>query len=100
MYFCGRAGKVKYPEKVQLDGEDLPWVESAVHLGHILHQQTSMDKDCQRARGKFISKSVEIREQLGCAKPEIIMQAVQIFCTDAYGGMLWWIVSLLKNFQV
>ena len=38
VYFCGRPGKVRYPDPVQLDGKDLPWVESADHLGHKLHQ--------------------------------------------------------------
>ena len=32
IFFCGKPGKVKYPDPVQLDGQDLPWVESALHL--------------------------------------------------------------------
>ena len=36
LYFCGRAGRVKYPEPVQLDGKDFPWVEIADHLGQKL----------------------------------------------------------------
>ena len=90
IYFCGRLGRrVRYPDPLQLDGEDLPWVETAEHLGHTLHQLTSMDKDCQRARGKFISKTIEVREQLSFAHPQQKMKAVQILCTDAYGSMLW-----------
>ena len=50
---------------------------------------TNMEKDSQRARGKFISKTNEIREELCFAHPEQIMQAVQLLCTDAYGSMLW-----------
>lgn len=80
---------MRYPDPLQLDGEDLPWVETAEHLGHTLHQLTSMDKDCQRARGKFISKTIEVREQLSFAHPQQKMKAVQILCTDAYGSMLW-----------
>ena len=89
MYFCGRAGKVTYPDPVKLCGKDLPWVESADHLGHTLHQLTNMNKDCQRARARFIDRTVEVREQLSFANPEQIMQAVQVLCTDAYGCMLW-----------
>ena len=48
-----------------------------------------MDKDCQRARGRFISKSTEMRDQLSFAHPEHRMRAVQVMCTDAYGSMLW-----------
>ena len=89
MYFCGRLGRVKYPEPVQLCGKDLPWVESAVHLGHTLNQMSNMKKDCKRARARFIAKTIEIREQLSFANPDQIMQAVQVLCTDAYGSMIW-----------
>ena len=94
VYFCGRVGnRVRYPDPLYLDGKALPWVETADHLGHTLHQLTSMEKDCHRARGKFISKSVEIRDQLGYADPLHKLKAVQIMCTDAYGCMLWDLAS-------
>ena len=35
--FCGRPGKVQYPDCVKLDGKDLPWVERTDHIGHTLH---------------------------------------------------------------
>ena len=78
-----------YLVPVQLDGKDLPWVESAEHLGHTLTQMTNMEKDNQRARGRFINKTIELREELFFAHPEQIMQAVQVLCTDAYESMLW-----------
>ena len=80
---------MKYPEPVQLEGKDLPWVESADHLGHTLSQLNNMGKDCQRARGTFIRTTIEVREQLSFALPRQIMQAIQLLCTDAYGSMLW-----------
>ena len=89
IYFCGRPGKVKYPDPVQLDGKDLPWVESAVHLGHTLHQLTSMDKDCTRARAKYIERSVQLRQDLSFARPDQVLRAHQIYCSDAYGSMIW-----------
>ena len=78
VYFCGRPGQVRYPEPVQLGGKDLPWVESADHLGHSLNQMTSMEKDCQRARATFIRKTIEVREQLSFAHPRQVMQAIQV----------------------
>jgi hypothetical protein len=89
IFFCGRPGKVKYHDPVQLDGKDLPWVESADHLGHTLHQLTNMEKDSQRARARFIGKNVQLREELSFANEEQILKAVQIFCSDAYGSMIW-----------
>ena len=80
---------MNYPDPVKLDGQDLPWVESAVHLGHTLHQLTNMEKDCQIARARFIDKTVQLREDLSFANPDQILKAIQIFCSDAYGSMLW-----------
>ena len=60
VFFCGRQGRVRYPDPVQLSGQDLPWVEKAEHLGHTLHQLCNMEKDCQRARARFIAKTVEL----------------------------------------
>ena len=44
-----------------LCGHDLPWVPSAVHLGHELHESGTMDHDAVIKRAQFIDKSVEIR---------------------------------------
>ena len=74
---------------MQLDGKDLPWVEHADHLGHTLHQTVSMDKNCNRARAKFINMTVDVRDQFYFAKPGQVLQMVQILCTDGYGSMLW-----------
>ena len=48
-----------------------------------------MIKAYQRARARYIAKSLEVRNQLCFAAPQIVLKALQIFCEDAYGGMLW-----------
>ena len=48
-----------------------------------------MDKDCTRARAKFIDRSVDIREQLSFAHPDQIIKAMEVYCCDGYGSMLW-----------
>ena len=88
IFFCGLVGKIKYPDPVQLYGKDLPWVERADHLGHTLSQVTNMEQDCTRGRSRFINNTVELREELRFAKPDQILQAVQLLCTDANGSML------------
>ena len=93
IYFCGRLNRVKYPDPVKLAGKELPWVVNAEHLGHTLSQQVNMDKDCQRAKSKFIAKSSEVREQLKFAHPLDVLRVVQVMCMDAYGSMLWNLAS-------
>ena len=90
IYFCGREGrKVKYPEPLKLDGKDLPWVKTADHLGHTLHQLGTMEKDSDRARSKFIHRSMDVLEDLYFANPCQKLKAIQVYCCDAYGSMLW-----------
>ena len=93
LYFCGRMKNVQYPAPVKLYGKDLPWVVSADHLGHSLHQMISMDQDCRVKRAKFIDKTVELREQLYFAHPNQILKAAQVYCCDGYGAMLWTLQS-------
>ena len=59
---------VRYPAALKLYGRDLPWVTNATHLGHQLHQSGTMEQDCRVHRAQFISKSLEVREQLHFAK--------------------------------
>ena len=89
VYFCGRTANVQYPAPVQLDGKNLPWVQHVMHLGHTLHQTVTMDKDCHRARAKFIDSSVDVRLQFSFAQPQQVLKMVQVLCCDAYGSMLW-----------
>ena len=89
LFFCGRTTNVQYPAPVKLGDKELPWVQKAEHLGHILHQTVSMDKDCHRARAKYIDRSVDVREQFSFANPQEVLQVVQLLCSDAYGSMLW-----------
>ena len=89
LLFCGRKNNVNFPAAVHLDGKDLPWVESAEHLGHTLHQSVTMDKDCLRARARFIDKTVEVREKFAFAHPSQTIKVVKTLCCDGYGSMLW-----------
>ena len=45
LYMCGRTTNVSYPAKLLLNGRPLPWVETATHLGHELHQNCNMAFD-------------------------------------------------------
>ena len=45
MLVCGKDRVARYPDPVQLEGRDLPWVETALHLGPTLHQNGKMHQD-------------------------------------------------------
>ena len=78
-----------YPARLQLNGVELPWKESAVHLGHTLHQDLTFKADARVRRAAFIASSVEVRNEFAFAAPAQILKAVRILCCSAYGAVLW-----------
>ena len=72
LYFVGprQSGKVTYPTPLLLNGVVLPWRKKAVHLGHTLHQDLTMDSDAAERKAQFISSSVEVREQFAFCAPQ------------------------------
>ena len=70
-------------------GVTLPWRETAVHLGHTLHQDLTFNTDATVRRAIFINRSVEVRSQFAFAAPAQILTAVRILCCDGYGSVLW-----------
>ena len=89
IYFCGKLTKRRKPDPLTLLGQQLPWVASADHLGHVLHQSGTMDQDALVKRARFIDKTIGIRESFSFAYPDQIMRAVQVYACDGYGSMLY-----------
>ena len=89
IYFCGKLTRLAKPDPLTLLGEELPWVANADHLGHVLDQSCTMDKDAQVKRARFIDRTVGLRESFYFAYPEQQIRAVQVYACDAYGSMLY-----------
>ena len=89
IFVCGKRSNLVKPAPLTLYGKELPWVVSATHLGHELHESGMMDHDSRVKRAEFINKSTEIRESFGFASPVEVLRAVKVFAGDLYGAMLW-----------
>ena len=89
IFMIGKSRNLSKPAPLTLCGRDLPWVESANHLGHMLHQSGTMDHDASIARAKFIDQSVETRQAFSFASPVEIIRALNVYCSSHYGSMLW-----------
>ena len=61
IFVRGLSKREDKPANLYLDGKELPWVESAAHLGHIIHETGNMEKDIRVKRAAFIDESTEIR---------------------------------------
>ena len=88
VFLCGKK-KVEKPLPLRLYGNDLPWVKTATHLGNELCEDGTMDTDTRQKRAAFIDRSLQVREQFSFAHPMETLRAVNIYCCDHYGGMLW-----------
>ena len=72
-----------------MNGNDLPCVESATHIGHEIHQMCNMDYDTKTKRAKFINNSVDILDIFSFAHPDQVLKAINLYCGHCYGSMLW-----------
>ena len=89
IFVCGRSKNLQKPAPLLLDGKVLPWVESAAHLGNVIHESGTMDKDAKIKRASFIRESSELRETFGFASPTEILRSVKLYAGSHYGSMLW-----------
>ena len=76
------------PAKLSLYNLSLPWVTSAVHLGHIVSTEDDA-KDILSRRGEFISNVHQLQQELGDQHPDVFMRLVQIYLSSMYGSNLW-----------
>ena len=58
VYACGSMTFRDYPAPLQLNGRNLPYVTTCLHLGHILSQDGSMTQDCMAKRAQYIDLSL------------------------------------------
>ena len=89
IFVSGKKKNLPKPAPLTQYGKELPWVASATHLGHELHESGTMDHDITVKRAEFINKSTEIREMFSFANPVEVLKAVKVFAGDLYGSNLW-----------
>ena len=80
---------VEYPAQLVFCGRPLPFVKTAVHLGHTLAQDGTMVHDAKIRRAQYIDKTTDVRQMFHFAAPEQLLSAVIKYCGDHYGTMLY-----------
>ena len=89
IFMVGKKKNLPRPAPLRLGERDLPWVHTASHLGHELHESGEMEYDAKVKRADFIDKSLDIRDTFGFASPIEILRALRVHCSNFYGSMLW-----------
>lgn len=79
-----------------LNGDKLPWVDKASHLGNTLTTNLTssplgMDSsaDLLQKRAIFFQKVHELKQAYGCYNPRLICEIIRIFGCSFYGSPLW-----------
>ena len=75
--------------KISLNGDHLPWVDSALHVGNTLERDNSFSKDLMMKRGDFIGRIHSILQEFYFANPIVKMKMFNIYSTSFYGSNLW-----------
>ena len=86
--------------KVKLNGDHLPWVTTAKHLGNHLSSklhlspvspETKTDLLCKRAI--LFDKIHQVQQQFGYYEPRLVLNLLSIYSTALYGSPLWQLSS-------
>ena len=89
IFIIGTKKNLVRPDPLTLCGRELPWVTTATHLGHELHESGTMEHDAEVKRAAFISSSMDVRETFRFASPVEVLTALKVYCTSFSGCMLW-----------
>ena len=77
------------PSPIYLNGQALPWVEHAAHLGHELHSSGLQELNCNMKRGAYIGETVELLGVLNDVYPLQKLTAIQTYACSFYGSNLF-----------
>lgn len=85
------------PDNIMLYNKPLPWVDSHVHLGHLIHKNETMDHDIFAKRAVFITNIHSIMQELGSQHPSVLVKLVRIYYCSFFGSNLWDLYSVPAN---
>ena len=85
------------PSNIMLYKKPLPWVDSHIHLGHLIHKDETMDHDIFVKRAEFITKIHSIMQELGNQHPTVLVKLIRIYYCSFFGSNLWDLFSIPAN---
>ena len=87
-------------ENVILNGDKLPWVSTAKHLGNHLSSKLNFSFYCPETKTDLLCKRAilfqkvhEIIQQFGYLNPDLVVKLLTVYSTALYGSNLWQVNS-------
>ena len=95
-----RTIKAEQVSNVRLNGDNLPWVKTAKHLGNLLSSKIDLScsapdtkTDLLQKRAILFDKVHQILQQFGYLNPRLVIKLLSIYSTALYGSCLWKLAS-------
>ena len=99
LYFSMNQNKSD-PEKVTLNGDKLPWVSNAKHLGNVINTDITKhfcypvtSKDLLIKRAIFYDRVHSLKQEFGFCSKRLLCELLRIYATSFYSSMIWDIQS-------
>ena len=74
---------------VKLNGDSLPWVSRAKHIGNFLSEDGTTDHDMKVKKGIFIQSAMEINQEFFCLPAPIKMRLNLLYNSHFSGSNIW-----------
>ena len=89
IHVIGKKRGLRQPPPLELCGNYLPWVSTADHLGHHLHESGLQDFDAVVKRSMFIARSVEIQTMYQGTLEPLLPRTSNLWqtCLDVIPGL-------------
>ena len=82
------------PAPLTLNGNDLPWVDTAKYLGNTVNNiPEGFIMDCKQKRAMFIEKNCTLNQEFYIAHPEVKCKINRIYNSSFPGSVLWDLTS-------
>ena len=74
---------------VKLNGDNLPWVPKAKHIGNHLHEDGSTDTDLKCKKGIFIQNAMELNQEFSSLPASIRFRLNLLYNSHFTGSNIW-----------
>ena len=81
------------PAPLVLYGDNIPFIHSHKHLGHLITDDENMREDMNTKVNQMIGKFHNLQQRVGHQAPEVMMTLVNTYLLSLYGSNLWDLAS-------
>ena len=74
---------------IKLNGDNLPWVSRAKHIGNVLHEDGSTGHDLEFKKGMFIQTAMDINQEFFSLPSELKMKMCELYNSHFNGSPIW-----------